>query len=79
MREAPAKYITTKVMQSCNNANIYIVEPNVQEHNVFKLTDYKEAYERDDIDVFMVPHSVFKSQPYNDRKVILDFCGIYKK
>ena len=79
LREAPAKYITTKVMQSCNNANIYIVEPNVQEHNVFKLTDYKEAYERADIVVFLVAHSVFKSLPYNDRKVILDFCGIYKK
>ena len=32
LREAPAKYITTKVMQSCNNADILVVEPNVQEH-----------------------------------------------
>ena len=79
LREAPAKYITTKVMQSCNNADILVVEPNVQEHNVFKLTDYKEAYEKADIVVFLVAHSVFKSLPYNDRKVILDFCGIYKK
>ena len=79
LREAPAKYITTKVMQSCNNADILVVEPNVQEHNVFKLTDYKEAYEKADIVVFLVAHSVFKSLPHNDRKVILDFCGIYKK
>ena len=41
LRESPAKYITTKVMQSCNNANILVVEPNVKEHHVFKLTDYK--------------------------------------
>ena len=40
LRESPAKYITTKVMQSCNNADILVVEPNVKEHNVFKLTDY---------------------------------------
>ena len=79
LREAPAKYITTKVMQSCNNADILVVEPNVQEHNVFKLTDYKEAYEKADIVVFLVAHSVFKSLPHIDRKVILDFCGIYKK
>ena len=79
LREAPAKYITTKVMQSCNNADILVVEPNVQEHNVFKLTDYKEAYEKADIVVFLVAHSVFKYLPYNDRKVIFDFCGIYKK
>ena len=36
LREAPAKYITTKVMQSCNNADILIVEPNVEEHKVFR-------------------------------------------
>ena len=49
LRESPAKYITTKVMQGCNNANILVVEPNVKEHNVFKLTDYKEAYDKADI------------------------------
>lgn len=79
LREAPAKYITTKVMQSCNNADILIVEPNVSEHKVFKLTDYKEAYAKADIVVFLVAHSVFKALPYVSDKVILDFCGIYKK
>ena len=53
LRESPAKYITTKVMQGCNNANILVVEPNVKEHNVFKLTDYKEAYDKADIVVFL--------------------------
>ena len=79
LREAPAKYITTKVMQSCNNADILVVEPNVKEHNVFKLTDYKEAYAKADIVVFLVAHSVFKTLLYDKQKVILDFCGIYKK
>ena len=79
LREAPAKYITTKVMQSCNNADILVVEPNVNEHKVFKLTDYKEAYAKADIVVFLVAHSVFKTLPYDTDKVILDFCGIYKK
>lgn len=55
LREAPAKYITTKVMQSCNNADILVVEPNVNEHKVFKLTDYKEAYAKADIVVFWLP------------------------
>lgn len=79
LREAPAKYITTKVMQSCNNADILIVEPNVQEHKVFKLTSYQEAYEKADIVAFLVAHKEFKSLPYREDKVILDFCGIYKK
>ncbi|GGK11132.1 UDP-N-acetyl-D-mannosamine dehydrogenase [Parabacteroides faecis] len=76
LRESPAKYITTKVMQSHNNADILVVEPNVKEHKVFKLTDYKVAYEKADIVVFMVAHKEFKELPYTDDKIILDFCGI---
>lgn len=76
LRESPAKYITTKVMQSCNNAQILVVEPNVPSHNVFKLTDYREAYEKADIIVFLTAHSVFKSLPVRDDKVVLDFCGV---
>lgn len=78
LRESPAKYIVTKVMQSCNNANILVVEPNIQEHKVFKLTNYKEAYEKADIVVLLVAHDSFKTLPYNSSKIILDFCGIYK-
>lgn len=78
LRESPAKYIVTKVMQSCNNANILVVEPNVKEHNVFKLTDYKEAYEKADIIVFLTAHEPFKALEYREDKVIIDFCGIFK-
>ena len=56
-----------------------MVEPNVSEHKVFKLADYAEAYEKADIVVFLVAHKEFKTLPYRDDKVILDFCGIYKK
>lgn len=79
LRESPAKYIVTKVMQGCNNANILVVEPNIPDHHVFKLTDYRKAYEQADIIVFLVAHDPFKTLPYNDKKIILDFCGIYKK
>lgn len=79
LRESPAKYITTKVMQSHNNADILVVEPNVQEHKVFKLTDYREAYEKADIVAFLVAHKEFKELPYRGDKVVLDFCGIFKK
>ena len=79
LRESPAKWIVTMVMQSCNNADILVVEPNVETHNVYKLTDYKEAYEKADIVVMLTAHDQFKQLPYNEDKVILDFCGIYKK
>lgn len=79
LRESPAKQIVSRVMQSCNNANIMVVEPNVASHNVFKLTDYKEAYDKADIVVFLTAHKPFKTLPWSDNKVILDFCGIFKK
>ena len=79
LRESPAKYITTKVMQSCNNADILVVEPNVKEHNVFKLTNYCEAYDKADIVVFLTAHNEFKELSWRKDKMILDFCGIFKK
>lgn len=79
LRESPAKSITTKVMQSCNNAQIMIVEPNVEEHNVFKLTNYKEAYEKADIVVFLVNHREFAELNYRVDVKVLDLCGTFKK
>ena len=79
LRESPAKGIATKVMQGCNNAQILIVEPNVREHNVFKLTDYKVAYEKADIVVFLVNHKEFAELDYRTEVKVLDFCGTFKK
>ena len=79
LRESPAKSIATKVMQGHNNAQIMIVEPNVKEHNVFKLTDYKEAYDKADIVVFLVNHREFSELNYRDDVKVLDFCGTFKK
>ena len=79
LRESPAKYITSKVLQRSADTDILIVEPNVHEHAVFKLTDYKSAYTRADIVAFLVSHKEFKTLPHNEEKVILDFCGVFKK
>ena len=79
LRESPAKRITTDVMQSCNNADIMVVEPNITEHKVFKLTDYRTAYDRADIVVLLTAHEQFKSLPWSDDKIIMDFCGIFKR
>ncbi len=79
LRESPAKYIATKVMQGHNNGDFLIVEPNISEHKVFKLTDYRVAYEQADIVVFLVAHNPFKELAYNKEKIILDFCGVFKE
>jgi UDP-N-acetyl-D-mannosaminuronic acid dehydrogenase len=76
LRESPAKYIAQKVLQNSNNETHFIVEPNIEEHNVFKLTDYKTAVAEADIIALLVAHDEFKTLEINSSKVILDFCGI---
>lgn len=78
LRESPAKYIAQKVMQM-ELDGLLIVEPNIAEHPVFKLTDYLVAYEKADIVAFLVAHNEFKTLPWRGDKVILDFCGIFKR
>ncbi len=78
LRESPAKSITTKILQSCNNADIMVVEPNITNHKIFKLTNYKEAYEKADIVVFLVNHREFAELNYRKDIQVLDFCGTFK-
>lgn len=77
LRESPAKYIAQKVMQS-EQDNFLVVEPNIEEHSVFKLADIDEAYERADIIAFLVAHKEFKTLQSIEDKVILDFAGVFK-
>ena len=79
LRESPAKLITSRVLQSCNNGNVMVVEPNITEHNVFKLTNYKTAYEKADIVVYLVNHREFAELNYRTEVQVLDFCGVFKK
>jgi UDP-N-acetyl-D-mannosaminuronic acid dehydrogenase len=76
LRESPAKYIAQKVLQNSNNEEHFIVEPNIDSHNVFKLTNYNEAIVKADIIVFLVAHKEFSTINISDEKQVLDFCGI---
>lgn len=78
LRESPAKYIVNKVLQNDSNGEYFIVEPNIKEHNVFKLTDYETAISEADIIAFLVAHDEFKDLEFTSDKVILDFCGVRK-
>jgi UDP-N-acetyl-D-mannosaminuronic acid dehydrogenase len=78
LRESPAKYIAQKVLQNSNNEEHFIVEPNIQSHSVYKLTDYKKAINKADIIVYLVAHEEFKNNKIFNDKVVLDFCGINK-
>lgn len=79
LRESPAKYIVQKVLQNANNEAHYIVEPNIEEHKVFKLTNYKLAVQKADIIIFLVAHKEFKRIRLSKEKIVLDFCGAMVK
>lgn len=79
LRESPAKYITQKVLQDANDEDILIVEPNISEHKVFKLTNYQEASKNADIIAYLVAHDEFKNTAPREGALVLDFCGVIEK
>lgn len=76
LRESPAKHIALRVLQNDSNGECFIVEPNIKEHNLFKLTNYNEAFEKADIIAFLVAHDEFKKLVIPTNKIILNFCGM---
>ena len=78
LRESPAKYIAQKVLQNSNNEDHFIVEPNIETHSVYKLTDYKKAVKEADIIALLVAHDEFKKLHISGDKIILDFSGVKK-
>lgn len=79
LRESPAIHIAERVLQDSGDADMYIVEPNVHEHKVFKLTAYNDAVDKADIIVFLVAHNEFKTLEIAQGKLVLDFCGVTNK
>jgi len=82
LRESPAKYIAQKVLQNSNGEAIHLVEPNLKDHPVYKLTDYKTAFKAADIVAFLVAHDEFISLDVHssfEERIVLDFCGIIQK
>jgi UDP-N-acetyl-D-mannosaminuronic acid dehydrogenase len=76
LRESPAKYITQRILQDSHDDKCFIVEPNIQEHKVFKLSSTEEAIEKADIIVFLVAHNEFKNSQIDKNKIVFDFCGV---
>lgn len=79
LRESPAGRIIAKVTEAATGADLLYVEPNIATHPKYTLTDYTVAFERADIVVLLTAHTPFKTLPWREDKLILDFCGIFKK
>ena len=52
LRESQVIHIAERILQDSGDVDMLIVEPNVNDHKVFKLIDYKVAIERADVIVF---------------------------
>lgn len=79
LRESPADHIIKSVLKADTRAEFLIVEPNIVEHKEYKLTDAAKAYDKADIVVLLTAHTPFKTLPWSDEKIILDFCGIFRR
>jgi UDP-N-acetyl-D-mannosaminuronic acid dehydrogenase len=79
LRESPAKYIAQRVMQDSQDEYFYIVEPNIDNHPIYKLTNYNYAIDKADILVFLVAHKEFKNLSISSNKIVLDFCGVVSR
>jgi UDP-N-acetyl-D-mannosaminuronic acid dehydrogenase len=77
LRESPAIYITSRIISEAR-AEVLVTEPNVQIHKTFNLVNYREAYDKANIIVWLVRHKEFLSMPLSDSKTELDFCGVRK-
>lgn len=77
LRESPAKYIASRIISE-SRADVLVVEPNIRRHASFNLTDYREAYRKADIVVWLVRHTPFVELPREENKMELDFCGVRK-
>lgn len=76
LRQSPAVYITQRILQSSNDESYFIVEPNIKEHPIYKLTSVEEAVAKADIIVFLVGHKEFKVLEVPEGKRVLDFAGV---
>ena len=77
LRESPAKFIVSRVLSEAR-AEVYVVEPNIENHTSFILADAKDAYQKADIVAWLVRHKEFVNLDRIDDKIELDFCGVRK-
>ncbi len=78
LRESPAMYITSRILSEAN-ADILVVEPNIETHKTFNLSNPDDAYHKADIIAWLVAHKPFYNIESIQNKQEFDFCGIKKK
>ncbi|HRR19756.1 MAG TPA: UDP-N-acetyl-D-mannosamine dehydrogenase, partial [Ignavibacteriales bacterium] len=70
LRESPALYITRRL--KAEGLEIIAVEPNIESHKEFEITNYLEAINKADVIAFLVAHKEFKTVQIPQDKILLD-------
>lgn len=74
LRESPAIEVVEMLLKE--NLSVKVVEPYIENHKHFTLTEIEDATQNADIAVILVAHHQFKTLEFTS-SVVLDFCGIY--
>lgn len=77
LRESPAILVAEQIAKM--ECELLVVEPNIENHNLFTLCDPVEAYDSADLLVFLVKHRQFTDlvrRANIGSKTVLDYCGI---
>ena len=75
LRESPAVTVVERLLQS--GIDIIVVEPNLSDHEIFKLRTFDEALSAE-ITVILVNHQEFSDAENKDKLIkanAMDFCG----
>ena len=76
LRESPALSIVNSSTENIPDDKYFIVEPNLTEHQKFRLVDVKYAIDKSDLIVVLVNHNEFKELDFKSKKV-LNFVSNY--
>ena len=79
LRESPAMEIVCRLADTVSVESLLVVEPNLKSHPRFELTNYRVAYDKADIVVFLVNHRIFAGLNYRNDVRVLDFCGVLRQ
>lgn len=79
LRESPAVEVVRQLLARING-EVIVVEPNLETHPEFSLSDLDFALRTADIIVFLVAHAAFKRIPKAalDQRIVMDTCGILR-
>lgn len=77
MRESPAVQVASALQEM--NFDVLAVEPNIESHDLFALTNLADALRQADVVAILVKHSEFVQSVSSgelDAAKVLDFCGV---